>query len=59
MRKTLINATIKRIIETHTDTNKDDLYSEPETIDINHREVVDTEVILQNEPVQKTEKVLI
>lgn len=58
--KTLINATIKRIIETHTDTEKDDLYSEPETIDVNHREVVDTKVLLQDEPVsQEPEKVTI
>lgn len=58
--KTLINATIKRIIETHTDTDKEDLYSEPETIDVNHREVVDTKVLLQAEPVsQEPEKVQI
>lgn len=57
--KTLINATIKRIIETHTDTDKEDLYSEPETIDINHREVVETKVLTQNEPVQEPEKVQI
>lgn len=57
--KTLINATIKRIIETHTDTDKEDLYSEPETIDVNHREVVETKVLTQNEPVQEPEKVTI
>jgi len=57
--KTLINATIKRIIETHTDTNKEDLYSEPETIDIKHREVVETKILLQGEADQETEKVLI
>ena len=55
--KTLINATIKRIIETHTDTDKDDLYNEPETIDVNHREVVESEVIEQKEPAQEPEKV--
>lgn len=55
--KTLINATIKRIIETHTDTNKDDLYAEPETIDVAHREVVDTPVIEQKEVVAEPEKV--
>lgn len=57
--KTLINATIKRIIETHTDTNKDDLYNEPETIDVNHREVVEQKVVEQKEPVQESEKVQI
>jgi recombinational DNA repair protein RecT len=56
--KTLINATIKRIIEMHTETNKEDLYSEPETIDVNHREVTE-EVIEQKEPKALTEKVQI
>ena len=55
--KTLINATIKRIIEMHTDTDKEDLYSEPETIDVNHREVVETKILLQTEPIQEPEKV--
>ena len=55
--KTLINATIKRIIETHTDTDKEDLYSEPETIDVNHREVSDGKILLQSEPAQEPEKV--
>ncbi len=55
--KTLINATIKRIIEMHTDTDKEDLYSEPETIDINHREVAETKILLQAEPSQEPEKV--
>lgn len=58
--KSLINATVKRIIETHTDTDKEDLYSEPETIDVNHREVVETKILLQAEPVsQEPEKVAI
>jgi len=57
--KTLINATIKRIIETHTETDKEDLYNEPETIDVSHREVVETKVLTQNEPVQEPEKVQI
>ncbi len=48
--KTLINATIKRIIEMHTDTQKDDLYAEPETIDVEHREVFEKEIIDQKEP---------
>lgn len=56
--KTLINATIKRIIETHADTNKEDLYAEPETFDISHREVDETKVLIQGEPVnQEPEKV--
>lgn len=58
--KTLINASIKRIIETHTDTEKDDLYNEPETIDVNHREVVNQVVLEQKEVVDVvTEKVLL
>jgi len=58
--KTLINASIKRIIETHTDTEKDDLYNEPETLDVNHREVVDQVVLEQKEVVDVvTEKVLL
>lgn len=57
--KTLVNATIKRIIETHTDTDKEDLYSEPETIDVEHREVVEKTILLQSEPVQQLEKVQI
>lgn len=51
--KTLINATIKRIIETHTDTDKEDLYSEPETIDVNHREVVEQVVLPQGDNSEK------
>jgi recombinational DNA repair protein RecT len=57
--KTLINATIKRIIEMHTETDKDDLYNEPETIDIAHREVFEKEILDQKEPVALTEKVQI
>lgn len=57
--KTLINATIKRIIETHTETNKEDLYSEPDTIDVSHREVVDSVVVEQKEPTLLIEKVQI
>jgi len=47
--KTLINATIKRIIEMHTDTDKEDLYAEPDTIDVEHREVFEKEIIDQQE----------
>lgn len=57
--KTLINATIKRIVEMHTETDKEDLYSDPDTIDIVHREVSDAQILLQNEPVQEPEKVSI
>lgn len=49
--KTLINATIKRIIEMHTETEKEDLYVEPETIDIQHREVFESEVLDQKDTV--------
>lgn len=59
--KTLINATVKRVIEMHTDTDKEDLYAEPETIDVEHREVYEKEILDQNEPVliQEPEKVKI
>lgn len=57
--KTLINATVKRVIETHPETNKDDLYNEEETIDIDHREVKETKVLEQGEPKQELEKVAI
>ena len=45
--KTLINATLKRIIETSADTQADNLYEEPET---EPRQVVDAEIIQQGEP---------
>ena len=45
--KTLINATLKRIIETSADTQADNLYEEPET---EQRQVVDAEIIQQGEP---------
>lgn len=56
--KTLINATVKRVIEMHTDTDKEDLYSEPDTIDVGHREV-ETTIIQQAEPTLIEEKVKI
>jgi len=49
--KTLINATLKRIIETSSEADSSELYNEPELKE--HREVEDTEVIDQNEPVQE------
>jgi recombinational DNA repair protein RecT len=55
--KTLVNATLKRVIETHCDTDKEDLYAEPETIDVAHREVVDQKVIEQKDPKKEIEKV--
>jgi recombinational DNA repair protein RecT len=50
--KTLINATLKRIIETSPDIEASNLYDEPEAIE--HRQIVDTEVIQQDEPESKT-----
>lgn len=47
--KTLINATVKRVIEMHTDTDKEDLYAEPETIDTDYRDV-SHEILTQKEP---------
>lgn len=46
--KTLINATLKRIIETSSETDSSELYNEPEIKE--GREIIDTEVIQQNEP---------
>lgn len=48
--KTLINATIKRIIETSSDTRVDDSFYQDEPINIDQREVVDAEIIVQDEP---------
>lgn len=57
--KTLVNATIKRVIETHPGTNKEELYTEQETIDVAHRDVTEVKVIEQSEPVEEIEKVAI
>lgn len=46
--KTLINATLKRIIETSGDVSADNLYSEPDTVEA--RQVVDAEIVIQGEP---------
>ena len=48
--KTLINATLKRIIETAGDVSTDNLYEEPEPAE--QRNVVDAEIIQQNEPTE-------
>ena len=45
--KTLINATLKRIIETSADIQADNLYDEPAE---EQRQVVDAEIIRQDEP---------
>lgn len=49
--KTLINATLKRLIETSADINTDNLYSEPDE----PRQVIDTEIIPQDEPQEQQE----
>jgi len=54
--KTLVNAFLKRLIETSPDTTVDGLYDEPETIDTNHREVIEDAIIEQNEPKQDEPK---
>lgn len=52
--KTLINATVERIIETSSDTTIDDsFYEEPKE----ERQIVDAEIIIQDEPQEITEKV--
>ena len=52
--KTLINATLKRIIETAGDVSTDNLYEEPEFTE--QRNVVDAEIIQQNEPTEIAEQ---
>ena len=46
--KTLINATLKRIIETSSETGSDDLYNEPEIHE--PRKVEDVEIVNQPDP---------
>lgn len=46
--KTLINASLKRIIETSPDIEVSNLYDEPETTET--RQIVDVEIIPQDEP---------
>jgi recombinational DNA repair protein RecT len=57
--KTLVNAFLKRLIETSPNAKSDGLYDEPETIDVGHREVVEEAVLIQNEPSNEPEKVQI
>jgi len=45
--KTLINATLKRMIETNSEIGATDLYSEPDTTE---QRTVDAEIITQDEP---------
>lgn len=52
--KTLINATLKRIIETSGEADTETLYNEPETSE--QREVVDAVIIPQNEPGEPEQK---
>ena len=53
--KTLINATVKRIVETSSDTTVDESFYE-ERQEVNHRDVEDAEVIVQNEPEMQLEQ---
>lgn len=55
--KTLVNAFLKRLIETSPDTNVEGLYNEPETVDTTYREVIEDAVIDQGEPKQEIEQV--
>lgn len=48
--KTLVNGTLRRIIETSPDTRVDESFYTERPIEIEHREVVDAEVIVQDEP---------
>ena len=54
--KTLVNAFLKRLLETSPDTKADGLYNEQNTEDVKHREVIEEAVIeqgeLNNEPEQ-------
>lgn len=54
--KTLINATLKRIIETSEESDSSELYNEPDEKE--HREVIDTEIIQQDEPKVQAEPVV-
>lgn len=57
--KTVVNATLKRLIETHSETNTEELYTEYENVETNNRESVETKILIQNEPIQEEEKVQI
>lgn len=50
--KTLINATLKRIIETSSETAAEGLYDEPETTQPRQVVEVEAEIIPQNEPTE-------
>lgn len=54
--KTLINATLKRIIETSEEYDSSELYNEPD--EKQQREIIDTEIIAQEEPKVKAEPVI-
>lgn len=54
--KTLINATLKRIIETSEEYDSSELYNEPD--EKQQREIIDTEIIAQEEPKVKAEPVV-
>ena len=56
--KTLINAYLKRLIETSPDTKTEGLYNEEEeTVDVNHRDVIEDAVIEQNDTTEEPEQV--
>jgi recombinational DNA repair protein RecT len=54
--KTLINATLQRIIETSSDTTVDESFYEDREQEIDRREVVDAEIIEQGEPSEVAEQ---
>lgn len=54
--KTLINATLKRIIETSEESDSSELYNEPD--EKQQREIIDTEIIAQEEPKVQAEPVV-
>lgn len=51
--KTIINAALKRLIETSSDTEAEGLYNEPEAIE--PRKIEEAEIIQQNEPEYPTQ----
>ncbi|MDR0970533.1 MAG: recombinase RecT [Lentimicrobiaceae bacterium] len=53
--KTLINAVVKRIIETNPDTDKEDLYTEEQPQETSSRKSIEVEVVEQNEPTETVE----
>lgn len=55
--KTLVNAFLKRLLETSPNNPADGLYNEPDIEDVSHREVIEEAVIDQGEPTNEPEQI--